>query len=74
MALQRLTIKNLTVFSEADLVFCKGLNVIVGENGAGKTHLLKLAYSVMASFWEEGRKPSATSPTKTHLQVKLADN
>ena len=73
MALQRLTIKNLTVFSEADLVFCKGLNVIVGENGVGKTHLLKLAYSVMASFWEEGRKPSATSPTKTHLQVKLAD-
>ena len=73
MALQRLTIKNLTVFSEADLVFCKGLNVIVGENGAGKTHLLKLAYSVMASFWEEGRKPSATLPTKTHLQVKLAD-
>lgn len=73
MALQRLTAKNLTVFTKADLTFGKGLNVIVGENGAGKTHLLKLAYSVIATFWEEGRKPSPTAPTKTHLQVKLAD-
>lgn len=73
MVLQRLTIKNLTVFSSADLTFSKTLNVIVGENGAGKTHLLKLAYSVISTFWEEGKRPSATSPTKTHLQVKLAD-
>jgi energy-coupling factor transporter ATP-binding protein EcfA2 len=73
MTLQRLTIRNLTVFSEVDLAFSKQINVIVGENGAGKTHLLKLAYSVIATLWEEGRKPSATTPTKSHLQVKLAD-
>jgi predicted ATP-dependent endonuclease of OLD family len=73
MALQQLTVRNLTVFAKADLVFSKGLNVIVGENGAGKTHLLKVVYSVIATLWEEGRKPSATSPTKTHLQIKLAD-
>jgi energy-coupling factor transporter ATP-binding protein EcfA2 len=73
MALQRLTIRNLTVFSGSDLAFSKRVNVIVGENGAGKTHLLKLAYAVIATLWEEGRKPSATTPTKSHLQVKLAD-
>jgi predicted ATPase len=62
------------VFAEADLRFGKHLNVIVGENGAGKTHLLKLAYSVLAASRQEGIKPQATSaPTKTVLQTRLAD-
>jgi energy-coupling factor transporter ATP-binding protein EcfA2 len=71
--LKRMLIRNLTVFPEADLIFGKNLNVIVGENGAGKTHLLKMAYCVLATSWEEGRKPSASSPTKTLLQSRLAD-
>ena len=71
--LKRMTIKNLTVFPAADLQFARQLNVIVGENGAGKTHLLKMAYSVLAASWEEGRKPTSTAPTKAGLQVRLAD-
>lgn len=63
--------KNFTVFNDAKLSCGKGLNVIVGENGAGKTHLLKLAYSVLAISAEEGRKPNAGSPTKSSLQAKL---
>lgn len=46
--LQSLRIRDFTVFKEADLTFAKGLNVIVGANGTGKTHLLKLPYAVMA--------------------------
>jgi hypothetical protein len=42
--LQSLEIKNFTVFEEAKLEFSAGLNIIVGENGTGKTHLLKLGY------------------------------
>lgn len=42
--LRQLVIKNFTAFNQASLKFCKGLNVIVGENGTGKTHLLKLGY------------------------------
>ena len=71
--LKRMVIKNLTVFPDADLRFGKNLNVIVGENGAGKTHLLKAAYSVLAASWEEGRKPNAPAPTKTVLQTRIAD-
>ncbi|MGC9560834.1 AAA family ATPase [Brachymonas sp. M4Q-1] len=71
--LKRLRIQNFTVISEADLKFGKQLNVIVGENGAGKTHLLKLAYSVMATSWQEGNKPNSTVPTKSVLQTRLAD-
>lgn len=71
--LKRMTLKNLTVFSEADLKFGQNLNVIIGENGAGKTHLLKMVYSVLAVSAEEGRKPKATIPTKSVLQTRLAD-
>lgn len=71
--LERLKIQNFTVFPDADLLFGKQLNVIVGENGAGKTHLLKLAYSVLATSWQEGNKPHSNTPTKTVLQNRLAD-
>jgi predicted ATPase len=72
--LKRLKIQNFTVFAEADLRFGQHLNVIVGENGAGKTHLLKLAYSVLAVSWQEGIRSQTTSaPTKTLLQTLVAD-
>jgi predicted ATP-dependent endonuclease of OLD family len=71
--LKQMTLNNLTVFSTADLKFGRNLNVIVGENGAGKTHLLKVIYSVLSVSAEEGRKPKATGPTKSVLQTRLAD-
>ena len=71
--LKSLNIKNLTVFPEANLHFSRHLNVIVGENGTGKTHLLKMAYSALATSWEEGRKPTSSLPTKTLMQTRLAE-
>jgi len=68
-----MTVKNLTVFPDIDLHFGSGINVIVGENGTGKSHLLKLAYSILAVSAEEGRKPVAAAPTKTLLQAKIAE-
>ena len=70
--LQSLSLRDFTVFKRADLTFAPGLNVIVGANGTGKTHLLKLPYAVMAMGAEEGRKHSA-SPTKTLLQDCIQD-
>ena len=34
-----------TVFEDIKIPFCEGLNVLVGENGVGKTHIMKLAYA-----------------------------
>lgn len=70
--LNSLQIRNFTVFRNADLKFVKGLNVIVGENGAGKTHLLKLPYAVMAMSAEEGKKRNGP-PTKALLQTRVAE-
>ena len=67
-----LDITNFTVFPGTTLTFGRNLNVIVGENGAGKTHILKLIYSILATSWEEGRKQGLT-PTKTTLQRALAE-
>jgi predicted ATPase len=71
--LKRMGLKNLTVFPYADLQFSPGLNVIIGENGCGKSHLLKTAYSVIAASAEEGRKPINSAPTKTLMQKIYAD-
>jgi len=70
--LRSLSLKNFTVFAEADLKFASGLNVIVGENGAGKSHILKLAYTVAAvSAWGARDSGSAT-PTKSYLEMAIA--
>ncbi|HAR32898.1 MAG TPA: ATP-binding protein [Desulfobacter sp.] len=70
--LKEMAIKNLTVFSDSNLKFSKNLNVIVGENGTGKTHLLKMVYSIV-SVCTEGSKPHSREPTKASLQVRIAD-
>jgi len=49
MAIQKLTVENFTVFDKMEIEFCKGVNVFIGENGTGKTHLLKMLYSFSVS-------------------------
>lgn len=45
MALTRIEAGNFTVFENIDIDFCDGLNVFIGENGMGKTHIMKLLYA-----------------------------
>ena len=70
--LKWLRLKNFTAFPKARLEFAKHLNVIVGENGMGKTHLLKLPYAAMAMSAEEGKKRNGR-PTKAVLQTRIAE-
>jgi len=46
--LKSLSLSNFTVFPSAELNFGAHLNVLVGENGTGKTHILKAAYAGVA--------------------------
>ena len=45
MPLTRIEVKNFTVFENINIPFSKGLNILIGENGLGKTHIMKLAYA-----------------------------
>lgn len=71
--LKRMKLKNFTVFNDVDLQFSKNLNVIIGENGMGKSHLLKLAYSIIARNYEVSQKDQVSIPTKANLQEEYAD-
>ena len=45
MAINSLDVQDFTVFSKTKIEFCDGVNVFIGENGTGKTHLLKILYA-----------------------------
>ncbi|MEN8216627.1 MAG: AAA family ATPase [Pseudomonadota bacterium] len=82
--LNSLDIKNFTVFADAKIEFSPGLNVLIGDNATGKSHLLKLGYSVMHSLRPTlvGFKPNSLGRLKrtgsgrqrTQITVELGDD
>ncbi|SNR99463.1 AAA family ATPase [Hymenobacter mucosus] len=69
--LKRLFVKNFTVFAEADFEFGPGLNVVVGTNGTGKSHVLKLGYAVLNC---QERRLKALSPQKSYEEGQSTAN
>ena len=47
--IKSINLKNFTLFKENYLEFSAGLNIIIGENGTGKTQLIKLLYALIDS-------------------------
>jgi hypothetical protein len=45
MTLTRIKLTNFTAFASLDVRFSPGVNIFIGTNGTGKTHLLKVAYA-----------------------------
>lgn len=69
-----LRVMQFTVFTDAKFAFSQGLNVIVGDNGTGKTHVLKLAY-LFGRAWPDlgAKKLRVTKPrAETYLTERLA--
>lgn len=62
--LKALVLQNFTAFEKLTLDFSSGINVLIGINGTGKTHLLKLLYSSC----------SITEETGVTLSTKLIQN
>ena len=60
MTITRVKLENFTVFESLDLEPSPGINVLVGANGTGKTHLMKVCYSV-----------SESTTANVHVQDKL---
>ena len=62
MPLTRFQAENFTVFENITIPFSKGLNILVGENGMGKTHIMKLAYAAC-----QASKHDVSFPYKTAM-------
>lgn len=49
MIIKKIKLENYTVFENQQMEFCPGINIFIGENGTGKTHILKALYSACQS-------------------------
>ncbi len=45
MSISKITLRNVTVFENLEMQFAPGINIFIGPNGTGKTHMMKLLYS-----------------------------
>ncbi|RME81896.1 MAG: AAA family ATPase, partial [Zetaproteobacteria bacterium] len=45
MTITRIRLENFTAFKQLDLAPSSGINILIGANGTGKTHLMKVAYA-----------------------------
>ncbi len=71
--LKTLHIENFTVFPKVELQFSPGLNVIIGENGSGKSHLLKLGYAILKTLESFGDKAPAREVAEREFAKNLVD-
>lgn len=70
--IKSINIKGFTLFRDVNLHFAPGINVIIGSNGTGKSHLLKLGYT--ASRWSQEmalRTAKQGRPDKATMQKEL---
>lgn len=69
--LKQLQLSHFTQFTQANFEFSKGLNLIIGENGLGKTHLLKLGYLACGLWHAEVKNKAVVS--KSAVETKVAE-
>ncbi|NUB12583.1 AAA family ATPase [Azospirillum brasilense] len=79
--LEWMTVQGFTVFEAEEFRFSKGINVVIGENGAGKSHLLKLAYAASRALYPTqaskplaGKESLSKAIAKKLVGVFLPDN
>lgn len=67
MYIKSLELENFTALRKADIEFSKGINVIIGENGTGKSHLLKLLYLSTKAIRDKGQGKGKKKETYSSL-------
>jgi len=68
MSMKKIYLNNITVFDELEINFSSGINVLVGENGFGKTHIMKLLYAAC-----QASKKNVSFPYKTVMVFRPDD-
>ena len=65
--IKRVRLRNFTVFRKLDFRASPGLNVLIGENGTGKSHLLKVLYASL----RQGPEGPTAGATKDEMRSAL---
>ncbi len=65
--IEDLTLKDFTAFHDLHVEWSPGVNVVIGKNGTGKSHLLKVMYAVC------GAKKDATRSDKEAVARAIGD-
>jgi predicted ATPase len=63
--ISRLELENFTCFAKAEMDFSSGINVFIGENGTGKTHILKVLYAMLYDNVSDYFLPSVNTVNAT---------
>jgi predicted ATP-dependent endonuclease of OLD family len=72
--IRKIKMENFTLFKSFDVEFSPSLNVIIGENSTGKTHLIKLLYSIIKSYETVHQIDKTKSKFSNHLTKEIIDN
>ena len=60
-----LYLKNFAAFTDLGVKFSPGINIIIGENGTGKTQLLKAILALCGDRKPERNGPANSSPASS---------
>jgi predicted ATPase len=66
---KRLALRSFGAFEDVDLSFAEGVNVFIGANGTGKTHVMKALYAAVHPFEHRG----GPVPLEVRLLEKFAN-
>ena len=69
MPVTQLHLQRLSAFADVDLALAPGINVLLGANSTGKTHVLKWLYATLKTFEQPIEAGEAALP---RLKQKLA--
>jgi DNA repair protein RecN (Recombination protein N) len=72
--LQELRIKNFAIIEALDLTFSKGLNILTGETGAGKSIILNAVHLLLADKATEEMVRSSEEEASVEALFDLAEN
>lgn len=74
--INHLRLRGITVFDDVDLDFSPGINVLLGRNSTGKTHIMKVLYAALYACEQLRLEPQPPAPESTlakNLAIKLID-
>nr|WP_320136368.1 AAA family ATPase [uncultured Amphritea sp.] len=67
--ISKIVLENFTLFHDIEVDLCPKINIIIGENGTGKTQLLKAAYAASSSRQQIG----TTSNDEDVIRSKMTE-